>query len=76
MKPYFKWQLSPPNPEAWILAQELNLPHEIAIILVNRGIKTASEAAFYLYGGLNELHDPFLMKGMKEAVRRLSLIHI
>ena len=71
MKPYFKWQLSPPNPEAWILAQELNLPHEIAIILVNRGIKTASEAAFYLYGGLNELHDPFLMKGMKEAVRRI-----
>jgi len=71
MKSQCKWQLSPHDPEAWILAQELNLPHEVAIILVNRGIKTASEAAFFLYGGLNDLHDPFLMRGMKEAVGRI-----
>lgn len=63
--------MAPPDPEAWILAQELNLPHEIATILVNRGLRSASEAAFFLYGGLNELHDPFLMKGMKEAVERI-----
>lgn len=67
----YKWQVTPENPEAWILAQELNLPHEIATILVNRGIKTAAEAAFFLYGGLNDLHDPFLMRGMKEAVERI-----
>ncbi|MGB9835853.1 MAG: single-stranded-DNA-specific exonuclease RecJ [Candidatus Saccharicenans sp.] len=71
MNSIYKWQLLKDDPEAWILAQELNLPHEIATLLVNRGIKSASEAAFFLYGGLNDLHDPFLMKGMKEAVERI-----
>lgn len=71
MKSIYKWQLKPSDPEAWILAQEVNLPHEIATILVNRGIKSASEAAFFLYGGLNDLHDPYLMRGMKEAVERI-----
>ncbi|MCX8160628.1 MAG: single-stranded-DNA-specific exonuclease RecJ [Candidatus Saccharicenans sp.] len=71
MEARYRWQIAPPDPEAWILAQELNLPHEIATILVNRGLRSASEAAFFLYGGLNELHDPFQMKGMKEAVDRV-----
>lgn len=71
MEARYRWQIAPPDPEAWILAQELNLPHEIATILVNRGLRSAAEAAFFLYGGLNELHDPFLMKGMKEAVDRI-----
>ncbi|MDI6699485.1 MAG: single-stranded-DNA-specific exonuclease RecJ [Candidatus Saccharicenans sp.] len=71
MEARYRWQVAPPDPEAWILAQELNLPHEIATILVNRGLRSASEAAFFLYGGLNELHDPFLMNGMKEAVERI-----
>lgn len=73
MEARYRWQMIPPNPEAWILAQELNLPHEIATVLVNRGLKTAPEAAFFLYGGLNELHDPFLMGGMKKAVDRILL---
>jgi len=46
MKANYHWRILPENPEAWILAQELNLPDEIAAILVNRGIKTAGEAAF------------------------------
>ncbi len=71
MEARYRWQIAQPDPEAWILAQELNLPHEIATILVNRGLRSAADAAFFLYGGLNELHDPFLMKGMKEAVDRI-----
>jgi len=71
MNPQCKWQLVPENPEAWILAQELNLSHEIATVLVNRGLSTAPEAAFFLYGGLEDLYDPFLMKGMKDAVERI-----
>ena len=67
MKANYHWRILPENPEARILAQELNLPDEIAAILVNRGIKTAGEAAFFLYGQLAELHNPFLMKGMKTA---------
>jgi len=70
-KNQYRWQISPENSEAWILAEEMNLPYEIAIILVNRGIKTANEAAYFLYAGLNDLHDPFLMRGMREAVERI-----
>lgn len=66
-----KWQIAPVDSEAWILAQELNLPHEIATILVNRGLRTASQAAFFLYGGLNDLYNPFLMRGMQEAADRI-----
>lgn len=71
MQPRYKWQIVPPSPDAWILAQELNLPNEIATILVNRGLKSDADASLFLYGGLNELPDPFLMRGMKEAVERI-----
>jgi single-stranded-DNA-specific exonuclease len=71
MNANYRWRVLPENPETWILAQELNLPDEIAALLVNRGIKTAGEAAFFLYGNLAELHNPFMMKGMKEAVARI-----
>ncbi|MDD8021368.1 MAG: single-stranded-DNA-specific exonuclease RecJ [Acidobacteriota bacterium] len=59
------------NPDALSLAQELNLPNEIAAILVNRGIKSPEEASFFLYGNIDELHNPFLMPGMKEGVERI-----
>lgn len=72
MKANYLWQIRPENPEAWLLAQELNLPDEIAAILVNRGIKGSEEASFFLYGQLTDLHNPFLMRGMKEAVNRLE----
>ncbi len=71
MKTDYRWQIAPDRPETWILAQELNLPNAIAAILVNRGITTAAEAAYFLYGGLNDLPDPFLMKGMRVAVDRI-----
>ncbi|MGB4703727.1 MAG: single-stranded-DNA-specific exonuclease RecJ [Candidatus Saccharicenans sp.] len=71
MQSLYKWEITPPDPDAWVLAQELNLPHEIAVILVNRGLKTAYEASYFLYAGLEELHNPFLLKGMKQAVARI-----
>ncbi|HRD02543.1 MAG TPA: single-stranded-DNA-specific exonuclease RecJ [Candidatus Saccharicenans sp.] len=71
MEANYRWQIRPENPEAWVLAQELNLPNEIAAILVNRGIKKSEEAASFLYGRLPDLHNPFLMRGMKEAVNRI-----
>jgi len=72
MKANYLWQIRPENPEAWILAQELNLPNEIAAILVNRGIKSGEEASTFLYGQLIDLHNPFLMGGMREAVNRIG----
>jgi single-stranded-DNA-specific exonuclease len=65
------WNISPDHPEAETLAGELSIPRAIAQILVNRKIKTAEAAREYLFGGLEGLHDPFLMKGMAEAVDRI-----
>ncbi|HYA48844.1 MAG TPA: single-stranded-DNA-specific exonuclease RecJ [Burkholderiales bacterium] len=66
------WLVAPPSPEAETLAAELGLPLAIARILANRKILTAEAARTFLYGSLEGLHDPFLMKGMAEAVARIE----
>ena len=35
--------------------------------LMNRGVESEQEMREFLYGTLDDLHDPFLMKGMDEA---------
>lgn len=42
-------------------------------LLFNRGIKNTEEADKFLNPDYDELHDPFLMKGMSEAVERVGL---
>ena len=41
-------------------------------LLVQRGIKTYDEAKLFFRPKLTYLHDPFLMKGMEQAVLRLE----
>ena len=65
------WILSSPTHEAEALASGLSLPVELAHILINRGIRQVEEAHSFLYGSLQNLHDPYLMDGMKEAVDRI-----
>ena len=65
------WNISPERPEIESLAAELSLPRIIAQILVNRKITTAEAAREYLFGSLEGLHDPYLMRGMTEAVGRI-----
>lgn len=48
-----------------------NLPMALAQILINRGIDTYDKARCYFRPNLQMLHDPFLMKGMNQAVKRL-----
>ena len=67
-----QWLITPPRPEAERLASELGLPLAIARVLVNRGISTAGEAQTFLHGSLENLPDPFLMKGMDRAVARIQ----
>jgi single-stranded-DNA-specific exonuclease len=65
------WVVAPSRPEAGTLAAELGIPREIAQVLVNRGLADAAAARNFLLGGLDGLHDPFLMSGMTEAVARI-----
>ena len=54
------------------LADALSVSGIIAQLLINRGIKNIEEAKTFLRGDVLELYDPFLMKGMHEAVNRLK----
>jgi len=66
------WAVSPPSAEADALAQALGVPPVIGRVLVNRKIATEEEARSFLFGGLDSMHDPYLMKGMARAVERIS----
>ena len=67
-----RWCLADTSPEVAVaLARELGLPVAVAVLLINRGVTTAEEAAFFLDADLAKLHDPFLMAGMDKAVERV-----
>jgi single-stranded-DNA-specific exonuclease len=54
------------------LATTLDLSPIIAGLLVSRGYGDRATAETFLKPSLDHLHDPFLMKGMPEAVTRLQ----
>lgn len=53
------------------IIKEFKLHPIIAQILVNRGFTTLSEIHDFLYAKLPDLHDPFLMAEMPQAVDRV-----
>src|ERR1035437_2346221 len=54
------------------LSASLNVDMTIANLLVQRGIKTFTEARSFFRPKLTDLHDPFLMKDMDKAVERIK----
>lgn len=50
------------------LAQEMNIPVGVAILLFQRGITDTKQAASFLYPKLTGLPSPFLMHGMDKSV--------
>jgi single-stranded-DNA-specific exonuclease len=67
------WILSPPRDETKLLSRELGIPRQLAQVLINRGISSKEEAIEFLYGTLNDIHDPYLMRGMRETLERIRL---
>lgn len=65
------WILNPISEKAKNLSATVDIPLEAAQILVNRGIDQAEQIHQFLYGTMSDLHDPYLMDGMKDAVRRI-----
>ena len=49
------------------------LPLSLLRMLIRRGIHTYDEARRFFAPSLADLHDPFLMKGMEAAVKRVRL---
>ena len=54
------------------LAASLGVDKIIATLLVERGVTTFEEARRFFRPSLDQIHDPFLMKGMKEAIARIN----
>ena len=55
------------------LANAINVDETLAALLLQRGINSYAEAKDFFRPSLKNLHDPFLLKDMDHAVRRLSL---
>ncbi|MGD9344994.1 MAG: single-stranded-DNA-specific exonuclease RecJ [Candidatus Aminicenantes bacterium] len=66
------WLLRPENEQAKTLSRELGIPQEVAQILINRNISDAQDIQRFLFGTLENLHDPYLMRGMRAATNRIK----
>jgi single-stranded-DNA-specific exonuclease len=67
-----RWVLRPVDSAAVTpLATALKVSPIVAGLLVSRGYRDRTAAETFLKPSLGHLHDPFLMKGMPEAVGRL-----
>lgn len=72
----YKWNYELPSPEVKTaeeqLALEVGVHPALGHLLTQRGFTTAQEAKRFFRPQLADLHDPFLMNDMQEAVDRLN----
>ena len=61
----------PDNDKIKHLQLEIGVPQEIASLLLQRGIDDYESAKSFFRPELSDLHDPFLMLDMREAVYRI-----
>ena len=66
------YKQTPPREVVDKLSQEININPYLSTILVQRGTNDFESAKAYFRPKLEELHDPFLMKDMQQAVDRLK----
>jgi single-stranded-DNA-specific exonuclease len=68
------WQaVSPPeDSKVQELVAQLNVPEALAVLLVQRGIKSYAAAKEYFRPQWEQLHDPYLMEDMPQAVERIA----
>ena len=69
-----KWLLKsvPSAEEIERLKQELHVDSIVARLLLQKGITTKAGAESFLRPKMEEIHDPFEMKDMKEAIERIN----
>src|SRR5919106_3647988 len=68
-----RWNVRRPDADAAAsLARVLGVSPILATLLVNRGYADERAARTFLTPGYDQLHEPYLMLGMREAVTRLK----
>ncbi|MCR5140030.1 MAG: single-stranded-DNA-specific exonuclease RecJ [Bacteroidaceae bacterium] len=72
----YEWIYQPPTPavleEAEQMSHELGIHSVLCRLLVERGIHSVEDARHFFRPSLTQLHDPFLLDGMKDAVNRIN----
>jgi len=68
--PVAEW-MAAPVPDAAAELERAGFPPWLAALLARRGVADAPGAERFLEPSLDQLHDPFLLAGMSEAVERL-----
>ncbi|HEX9943363.1 MAG TPA: single-stranded-DNA-specific exonuclease RecJ [Thermoanaerobaculia bacterium] len=63
--------MAAPVPESAAGLAAAGLPPWLAVLLARRGVADPREAERFLHPSLDQLHDPFLLASMEEAVARL-----
>jgi len=67
------WKIYEPNTRLQkVLGDALGVSPLFAQLLLNRGIKTPEQGHHFLFGGLDDCADPFLMKDMEKASLRIK----
>src|SRR5216684_2480338 len=67
-----RWTIRQPDiSRAAELAAVLGVSPIVAGLLISRGYQSSDAARAFLNPSLDQLHDPFLMRGMSDAVKRL-----
>lgn len=67
------WQFPPSDTDVSVpaLSEALQLPASLSRLLVRAGFAEVAQAKTFLHPRLQDLSDPFLLPGMKEAVDRI-----
>jgi len=69
-----KWNIQDSDPIiVKKLATELGVNEIVSHLLVLRGITSFEDARTFFRPQISDLHDPFLLKGMEDAVERIEL---
>jgi single-stranded-DNA-specific exonuclease len=70
-----RWTIKskPEKQKTQALQDALQIDEIIAILLIQRGIETYEDARQFFRPSLEDLHDPYLMKDMNKAVKRIEI---
>ncbi len=68
-----RWNINDPADTALVkeLSEAINVNEILARLLIQRNIDTYDKAKTFFRPSLSHLHDPFLMKDMEKAIKRL-----
>ena len=69
-----RWKLKEADPNLVAsLAKEIGVSELVATLLVTRGYQQSDAARAFLNPSYDDLHDPYLLEGMRESVERILL---